>query len=237
MNKPYYLIDFENVQPKALDRLKPGSARILVFLGEQQTKLMLDLVQVLQPFGSDAEYIAINGTGPDAVDFHLAYYMGRISVQEPNATFHIISKDKGFDPLVRHLNARGIGCQRMAEIPSGSGVPTSPIAKAVTKGSASAPKKATKTAKKAVPKNVVTTIAPVSSTTGASKPTTAAARAKVVLSYLAKSTKPGKVAGLRASIKSWFKPTLDEKAVDALLQSLQSGKKITIAGEKVTYSL
>ena len=49
MAKPYYLIDFENVQPKALGSLVLGESRIKVFLGQQQTKLMLDLVQALQP--------------------------------------------------------------------------------------------------------------------------------------------------------------------------------------------
>jgi hypothetical protein len=242
MSKPYYLIDFENVQPKALDRLKPGTARILVFLGQQQTRLMLDLVQALQPFGADAEYIAITGSGRDAVDFHLAYYMGRIAVQDPGATFRIISKDKGFDPLVRHLDARGIGCQRLPEIPHTSATPASVATKAATKAATPAAKKPTKAvvkkaAKKGSASNVVVTIEPARSTTSATKPTSTAARAKVVLAYLAKSTKPTKVSGLRASIKSWFKPALDDKAVDALLQSLQSSKKIAIDGARVTYTL
>ena len=63
------------------------------------------------------------------------------------------------------------------------------------------------------------------------------AQVKVVLACLAKSTKPSKVSGLRASIKSWFKPPLDDKAVDAVLQSLQSSKKITVAGTKVAYAI
>ena len=75
MGLPFVLIDFENVQPKVLDRLRPGSFRVKVFLGQHQSKLMLDLVQRLQPFGSDAEYIQIQGTGPDAVDFHIAFYV------------------------------------------------------------------------------------------------------------------------------------------------------------------
>ena len=65
----------------------------------------------------------------------------------------------------------------------------------------------------------------------------AVAQVKVVLACLAKSTKPSKLSGLRASIKSWFKPPLDDKAVDAVLQSLQSSKKITVAGTKVAYAV
>jgi hypothetical protein len=42
---PFVLIDLENVQPKILDRLRPGTCRVKVSLGQQQDKLMLELVQ------------------------------------------------------------------------------------------------------------------------------------------------------------------------------------------------
>lgn len=51
------------------------------------------------------------------------------------------------------------------------------------------------------------------------------------------STKPAKLSSLRSSIKSWFKPPLDDKAVDAIVQSLQSSKKIAVSGTKVAYAL
>ncbi|NCT87252.1 hypothetical protein GXB84_07920 [Stenotrophomonas acidaminiphila] len=230
MSKPYYLIDFENVQPKALDRLKAGESRIKVFLGQQQTKLMLDLVQALQPFGADAEYIPISGSGPDAVDFHIAFYIGQLSVADPSSTFRIISKDKGFDPLVRHLNARGIACQRLADIPlNASGTPSGQA-----KSTATPAKKAA--SKKKPAKKVVVTVDPAPPLARTQTSATVA-QVKVVLACLAKSTKPSKVSGLRASIKSWFKPPLDDKAVDAVLQSLQSSKKITVAGSKVAYAI
>ena len=228
MGKPYYLIDFENVQPKALDRLKIGESRVKVFLGQQQTKLMLDLVQALQPFGSDAEYIAISGSGPDAVDFHIAFYIGQIAATEVDSTFRIISKDKGFDPLVRHLNARGIACQRLAEIPGVTrSEPSKTPAKAVKKA----------VAKKKAAKSVVVTVEPSPRPAATSQAVTTAAHVKVVLACLTKSTKPSKVAGLRSSIKSWFKPALNDKEVDAVLQSLQSSRKISIDGTKVAYAL
>ena len=232
MAKPYYLIDFENVQPKALDRLRPGEARIKVFLGQQQTKLMLDLVQALQPFGPDAEYIPITGSGPDAVDFHIAYYIGRLAVEEPGAVFRIISKDKGFDPLVRHLTARGIGCQRLAELPQPGASP------AVSKPPASGGSTAKKAVKKKAGKAVVITVEPAVTPKPASAPkASTASRVKVVLECLGRSTRPSKVSGLRASIKSWFKPALDDKQVDAVLQSLRSSKRIAVEGAKVTYAL
>lgn len=70
----------------------------------------------LQPFGSDAEYIEIEGNGSNALDFHIAYYVGRLAAESADAFFHIISKDKGFDPLIKYLKGQKILCQRSASV-------------------------------------------------------------------------------------------------------------------------
>ncbi|MFL6585518.1 MAG: PIN domain-containing protein [Luteimonas sp.] len=242
MDKPYYLIDFENVQPRALDCLKPGTSCIKVFVGAQQTKVMLDLARALQPFGTDAEYIQITGSGPDAVDFHIAYYIGCLSAHEPSARFRIVSKDTGFDPLVRHLVAKGIDCKRVAELgpvakpaAGAPGVDRSGVATTVTAAPASVAVKAA-VAKPAKTPLVRIVVDPQPSVSPSKVQTpSSAALAKSVLALLAKSTKPGTVSGLRASIKSWLKPALDEKAIDAVLQSLKDTRRIVVSGTKVSY--
>ena len=238
MTKPYFLIDFENVQPKALDRLQPGTSRIKVFLGQHQSKLMLELVQALQPFGADAEYIQIQGSGPDAVDFHIAFYIGRVAAHESDAAFNIISKDKGFDPLVRHLNGLGIACRRLVEIPGA--VPVTAIAPAVAVAKKVAKSPAKKVAAKKTPaKNVTVIVEPTkkAATAVGTKAPTTHARASEVVALLKKSNKPAKVSTLKSSIKSWLKPAVDDKTVDSIVQSLKDSKKIAVAGTKVTYSL
>ena len=35
-----------------------------------------------------------------------------MAAEIPDASFHIVSKDTGFDPLIKHLKAQGISCQR-----------------------------------------------------------------------------------------------------------------------------
>jgi hypothetical protein len=69
------------------------------------------------------------------------------------------------------------------------------------------------------------------------KGTTTRARVPEVIKLLKKSTKPAKLSSLKSSMKSWFKPPLDDKAVDAIVQSLQSSKKIVVSGTKVAYAL
>ena len=112
----YVLVDFENVQPQNLGLLHGGPYKIKVFVGAKQAKIPLEMARAVQAFGADAEYIQIDGTGANALDFHIAYYIGRLAAENPGADFHVISRDSGFDPLIKHLKAQNILCHRSASI-------------------------------------------------------------------------------------------------------------------------
>jgi hypothetical protein len=112
----YVLIDYENVQPDDLDALRHEHVRVLVFVGPHQTKIAFDKAAAIQRMGSNAEYVELSGSGPNALDFHLAYYLGRLAAKEPSAYFHIVSKDKGFDPLVKHLKEKKLRVCRVQTI-------------------------------------------------------------------------------------------------------------------------
>lgn len=116
MSTNYVLIDFENVQPKHLDRLKDGAFTVLVFVGPQQTKIPIEMASALQPLGSGVEYVKLEKAGKNALDFHIAYYLGVLSHQDPTAHFHVISKDTGFDPLIQHLKGKKTTVKRYAAI-------------------------------------------------------------------------------------------------------------------------
>jgi hypothetical protein len=131
----FVLVDFENMQPKGMTLLSGGPFRIKVFLGTHQGKIPLDMARALQSFGPDAEYVQIEGQGRNALDFHIAYYVGRLAAENPKAGFYVISKDTGFDPLIRHLKAEGIDCRRVKsieEIPHGRKTAARPEAGKVT---------------------------------------------------------------------------------------------------------
>ncbi len=116
----YVLIDFENVHPKNLELLTRHPFKVFVFVGANQTKVPFDLADSMQFLGNDAKYIKISGNGQNALDFHIAYYVGELAGKDADAQFHIISKDKGFDPLIQHLKSRNIRIRRekdLAEIP------------------------------------------------------------------------------------------------------------------------
>ena len=110
------LIDLENVQPKSLATLADKGCEVCVFIGANQTKLPVDFVADMQRMGERARYIRIAGSGPNALDFHIAFYIGQMSAKDPTASFHIISKDTGFDALIRHLKSRNINAARSASV-------------------------------------------------------------------------------------------------------------------------
>ena len=225
MSRHYILVDFENVQPASLGALKAGDAYIKVFAGQHQTRVDLGLAQALQPFGTHAEYIQITGSGKDALDFHIAFYIGRLAAEHPGATFTIVSRDTGFDPLVKHTAKLGIGCKRVATIP-GANVPKLPSAKAepapvVVATKTVKPAKAAKATKK---------------TTKVAKAAAHPRLAKVLERLAGMKGRPGTVKTLRSTLKS-FSPPFAEDELDGILAALQAQGAITIAGTRVTYAL
>jgi hypothetical protein len=112
MRTNYVLIDYENVQPKNLALLEAEHFRVKVFLGSSLAKVPVELVTAMQALGARAEYIRIAGNGPNALDFHIAYYIGRLAALDSEPFFHIISRDTGFDPLIAHLKEKGVNCIR-----------------------------------------------------------------------------------------------------------------------------
>ena len=112
----YVLIDYESVQPEDVSALKQDQFRVIVFVGARQTKIPYETAVELQKMGSNAEYVKISGTGPNALDFHIAFYIGQLAAKEPEAYFHIVSKDAGFDPLLDHLKMRKVGAIRVKTV-------------------------------------------------------------------------------------------------------------------------
>lgn len=116
MRTNFVFIDFESVQPEALTVLAHEHFRVIVFVGANQAKVPFEVASALQRMGSKAEYVKIAGNGPNALDFHIAFYIGQLAAAEPSAYFHIISKDTGFDPLIQHLKSKKILAARSKDI-------------------------------------------------------------------------------------------------------------------------
>ena len=94
----YVLIDFENVQPRNLGILADHPFQVLVFIGANQTRVPRNVAVAMQSLGKKAQYVEIDGSGPNALDFHIAYYIGELAATDPAGSYFVISRDKGFDP-------------------------------------------------------------------------------------------------------------------------------------------
>jgi hypothetical protein len=120
MELTYIFVDFENVQPQDLDLLFGQQYRVKVFHGPHQNKLDVAIVKALQPLGEHAEYIQSNKPGKNALDFHIAFWMGRlIQAQESTgrgARFVVVSKDGGFDSLLSQVRSLGYSASQGATI-------------------------------------------------------------------------------------------------------------------------
>ncbi|MFM7168568.1 MAG: PIN domain-containing protein [Planctomycetaceae bacterium] len=116
MRTNYVLIDFENVKPDSLAGLDADHFRVLIFVGASQTRIDLELAVAMQALGSRAQYVRIAGNGSNALDFHIAFYIGHLAASDPTGNFHIISKDAGFDPLIQHLKAKRVSVVRSRSI-------------------------------------------------------------------------------------------------------------------------
>jgi hypothetical protein len=207
----FVLIDFENVQPSNLDGLTRDAHRIRVFVGASQSKISFETARALQAFGDAAEYVQITGSGRNALDFHIAYHLGRLSIEHPRAQFTIVSKDTGFDPLVKHMTAQGHVCRRVASI--GAAAPAAPRAEKPAPKAKPAKTPAAKAAAATIGDDIV----------------------KAALERLRgmRSARPRTLKTLASSVKAWHK--LDDAGVAALITALKASEAVVVDGRKVAY--
>ena len=110
------LIDYENVQGMDLSRMKQLDCKVYVFTGSLQNKIPIELVTTAQALGNKLEWVRIEGTGPNALDFHIAYYLGVLIAKDHANEYMVLSRDKGFDPLLKHLAKEKVICKRITSI-------------------------------------------------------------------------------------------------------------------------
>jgi len=115
MNPKLVLVDYENIQKIDLSILD-DSYRAIVFVGAQQNPPRASQNKKTAHRFSRVDFQKIEGTGKNALDFHIAFQLGRTIEVAPQTECFVLSKDKGFDPLLSHLNKNGLKCRRVANL-------------------------------------------------------------------------------------------------------------------------
>ena len=114
----FILVDSENVSitPEQAGLIAGDNFRLILFFNAQKKTIPVELWDQLQPLGDRVKRVTMQGQGHNALDFILSFELGRLVEAFPDAFFHIISKDKGFDPLVAHLQSQKIFSDRLDSI-------------------------------------------------------------------------------------------------------------------------
>ncbi len=103
----HILVDYENVMPNNFDSVAHiEEVHIWLFLGlYQQGVLSYPLVKSLFQFNSNhIHFVEMQHIGKDALDHYLSFYLGKISEIDKQAQVYILSRDSGYDVLIRHLH-------------------------------------------------------------------------------------------------------------------------------------
>lgn len=105
-------LDFENVAEIDPKVLKRKDIFLTVFYGPKQKKIDIEAAKAIHEHSKRVKMVKVKATGKNALDFVLAGYVGYAVRANPADHFHIISKDKGFDALVKQLRGEKICAHR-----------------------------------------------------------------------------------------------------------------------------
>lgn len=114
----YVFVDYENVHDLPLALIGSKTIFLTLLLGARQTRLDAALVEKLIDHAASVQLVRLNSSGRNALDFALAFYLGKAANADPSARFHVVSKDTGFDSLIEHLRARQIHVRRHVDYQS-----------------------------------------------------------------------------------------------------------------------
>ena len=254
----YLLIDFENVQPPAVDvaLVRGDEYRLMVFRGPHQNTYDAAMAEAWQPLGQHVAFVRSSKAGKNALDFHISFVLGRLCAEcaaaRRPARFVVVSKDGGFDALFQYMSSSlGMSVDRAPSIPRAltlldglmHAVPAH-IGEEQAPGSASAALSGEKqptvakegTARKAAKKSAKKA---ATGPTKAAKPVTAAsAFAKVVAHLRAHpANRPTTLTSLENHTPSMVGGTMSREAVKALVAKLVSDGIVTVTGKQIDYKI
>ncbi len=115
MSKKLLLVDLENKQKVDLSRLDE-SYRAIIFVGANQSPPKASKKAGTAHRFTRVDFLKISGSGKNALDFHIAFELGRIFETAPQTACIILSGDKGFDPLLNYLTSNGMDCRRVESL-------------------------------------------------------------------------------------------------------------------------
>ncbi len=256
MSLTHILIDFENVKPTAADLklIRGAGYRVLLFHGPHQNKFDADIVKVLQPLGIQVEFIQCERAGKNALDFHIAFHLGRL-VEESKATASsskdktrlvIVSKDGGFDGLLDHIEKLGYAAMRVESVHQAlapekkkdASAAKEPAVKTTHAPKKSAPGKTEETTKKGSAAKAPSKNEAVKAVTTPKKVSKPDPWQRVIENLRDHpNNRPTTIAALERHVTTLLGKDTTEKVAKAVIASLQKEGVLVLKGKKIEYDL
>jgi hypothetical protein len=225
----FVFVDFENVSEVDLRLAREKPVHVTLLLGKNQKKLDVGLVKQIHELASQVALVELAGSGRNALDLTLAFYLGRAVERSPDARFYVVSKDKDFDPMLTHLVTHGIEAERVDAFADVSifGVQKK------TEASVAPVNKPTKVAARK--------LATAGTATRAEPPENAGAeRTKQILARLRNTdniARPSTVEKLLAYVRNGLGKDATEAAVAAVIEAAENAGTLTIdARSRIKYA-
>jgi hypothetical protein len=112
MYKKLIFVDLENIKKIDNSIIIPYT-KLFIMVGFGQEKQGLELLKEKFDKCDAIELIKVNGQGHNALDFFIAFYLGKYYSELKDAKIVICTKDGGFDPLKVHLTTANIDIVRI----------------------------------------------------------------------------------------------------------------------------
>lgn len=140
MSLTHIIVDFDNVKPSAADiALAHGkNLRLAIVRGPQPTRYEADLAETLHALGDQVSFSRCVKAGKNAADMQIAFHVGELVATLPAGThkvtrFIVISRDRGFEPLMMYLRSKGFNATLAANFKAALGGEASEDAKPARK--------------------------------------------------------------------------------------------------------
>lgn len=105
-----FLIDYENTSVSGLDGLSNlcENDSVYIFYSENADKLTFGLHRRLSECKAKVNYMKVETETKNSLDFQLVSYLGFLIYENKDATFFVVSKDKGFSSVSKFWTKRRI---------------------------------------------------------------------------------------------------------------------------------
>ncbi|MGN0596209.1 MAG: PIN domain-containing protein [Ruminiclostridium sp.] len=114
----FYFIDYENIGANGFNGIDilDENDTVILFYSENNCRLPFSLHKKIGESKASFQYYDIRTGARNAADFQLVTYLGFIIATNPNSEYTIISKDDGFNAVVRFWADKGITVYRSTNL-------------------------------------------------------------------------------------------------------------------------